>query len=164
MIILLIALWSLSAIYFTHLLFKKRMKIAAGFLALLYIYVLLWVYLLFIIDVGGVGFHLTVLRGNSILYGDVYRAFNAISVQMSSLSDQFLVSIIMIAILIAFSSILVVLDGTVKISIVIRNRIRKTVVRDLVINSSRNSNCCLKPSHNIFETTPLIKMHCRANC
>lgn len=163
MIILLIALWSFSAIYFTHLLFVKKMKVAAGLLATLYVYVLLWVYLLFVIDIGGVGFNLTVLRGNSILYGDVYRAFNAIAVNMNSLSNEYLISIVVISILIAFSSILVVLDGSVRISKEIYNRISKYFASD-IINNKEKLSISLRMKQVLFNNTPIIRMNCRANC
>jgi len=163
MIILLIAIWSLSAIYFTRLLFKKKMRVAAGLLTALYAYVLLWVYLLFVIDVGGVGFNLTVLRGSSILYGDVYRAFNTITVKMNSLSNEFLISIILISILIAFSSILVVLDGSIHIAKVICNRIRKSFDCD-IINKNVKPIYPLREKQVLFNNTSIIRMHCRANC
>lgn len=163
MIVLLITLWSLCAIYFTHLFSKKKMKTAAVLLAVLYLYIVIWIYLLLFIDVGGVGFNLTILHSNSIRYGEIYRAFNEVAVKMNQLSDQFLVSLTMISIIVAFCSILVVIVGSIRITReiqrIISNMMRSTrlLSRDYFVDIKKRSS-------KMICVVPLIRMHCRANC
>ena len=47
MVVLLLLLWSVSAIYITHFLDKRKMKVAAIAYAVLYGYLVIWSWLIF---------------------------------------------------------------------------------------------------------------------
>lgn len=163
MILLIMTLWSLCAIYFTRLFFRNGMKVAATALVTLYLYVVVWIYLLLFIDIGGVGFNLTVLHSNSIRYGEIYRAFNEIAVKMNQLSNEFLISLIMISFVVALCAVLVVLVGSIRVTKEIRriikssNKNRKTLVKDVNLNSDNLLG-------SKFVCVLLLRMYCRANC
>ena len=160
MIVGLIALWSLCAIYFTHLLNKKGMKIASSLVAVLYGYVLVWVYLLFFIDVGDVGFNLTKMHESSPYCGAIYRAFNSISVGMNGFSDQFLTAIIIISAVIAVSAFTVIISGSIRIAREVRRIVKELEHKFNFANVKRRVTLSLAE----YKDVPLIKRYCRANC
>ena len=73
MILLLVILWSLCTIYFTHLLCEKKMKIAAIAVAVLDINIVFWTYLVFIIDVSGLGFKES--RMAAVFGSDIFHSY-----------------------------------------------------------------------------------------
>ena len=160
MIVGLIALWSLCAIYFTRLLHQKGMKIASSLVAVLYGYVLLWVYLLFFIDVGDVGFNLTKIHESSPYCGVIYRAFNAVSVNMNAFSDQFLAAIIVISAVIAVSAFTVIVSGSIRIAKEVRRIVKEHEHKFKLANTERGILFSLVE----YKEIPLIKRYCRANC
>ena len=69
MIVLLIVLWSICAVYITHILEKRKMHAAAIAFTVLFCYLLVWTYLIFILDILNFGFDLgklALLHGSKV--------------------------------------------------------------------------------------------------
>ena len=94
MILLLMILLSLSAVYFTRLLQQKGMKTASFMVAVLYLYLILWTYAVFILDIADLGFserqtQVALLHGSNI-----YHSFVSITENMSVIPLELLEAIV----------------------------------------------------------------------
>ena len=159
MIVLFMILLSLSAIYFIRLLSAKRMRVASAMVAALYIYIIIWTYLVFIIDVADLGFAgaettLSLLHGSGI-----YHSFVQLTSIMDAIPLPFLESIVFVAALVFVASLTVIIHGAVEITKAIYRKVHgpiKVFGKPYVFR-------LLKPTHTGYEAS-ILKLHCRANC
>lgn len=159
MIVLLIALWSLSAIYFTHLLSKKGMKVAAGVVTALYAYVILWATLVFVIDIADLGFSTTQTRESLIFGSDIYHAITGLAARMYELPADLLVAIVMVSLLVAGSAFTVILVGGFRMTREICKLAKHSYAKILMVYKERTNSV-----RHLHGNVPLIKLYCRANC
>lgn len=160
MIVVLIALLSLSAIYFTRLLYHRNMKLASIATAVLYLYVVLWIYAVFILDLADLGFadvetHLALLHGSNI-----YHSFIQLTTQMSVIPLPMLKAIVAVVALTLTAAFIVAFDGLFEITRAVIGAVR---TQKLFISSKENR----KEIRAIFESQyerQIIRMHCRMNC
>ena len=160
MILLVILLLSLVSIYFTRLLNKKKMKIASIMVAVLFVYLILWIYAIFIIDIADLGFseyetRLSVLHGS-----DIYHSFVNLNANLSTLSLPFLHTIVFVCIVTLVGGFLVAFHGlylltkevfeAVKSNYTWKNHIKKNRYKTLWTTYTNNSQ--------------IIRLHCRMNC
>ena len=159
MIILLMILLSLSAVYFTRLLSKKNMRAAAITVAVLYIYLIVWTYLMFILDVADLGF----LSGEtklSLLHGsNIYHAFVDLTAKMSVIPLPFLEAIVLVAVIILIAGFAVAFHGLFQITKQICKYVRESLKK---FNRARVLNILIPeiPQYDIS----ILRMNCRANC
>lgn len=160
MILMMIILLSLSVIYFTRLLYKKNMRVAAISVAVLYCYLILWVYAIFVIDIADLGFsdaetRISLLHGSSI-----YHSFVEVTAKMAVIPLPLLHAIVGVAGIILLSALAVALHGIFDISQEIIQCVKKHRLYHRVL--------AIKQKHtlDVFNArkVPLIRMYCRANC
>ena len=160
MVLLVIILLSLASIYFTRLLSKKGMKTASIMVAVLFVYLVAWIYAIFIIDIADLGFSEYETR-LSILHGsDVYHSFVDLNARLSSLSLPLLQAIVFVCTISIVGGFLVAFHGlflftkevfeAVKNNHIFGNRFKKHVQKVAIIADINNSQ--------------IIRMHCRMNC
>ena len=160
MVLLLIGLLSLSAIYFTRLLSKKSMKVAAISVAVLYFYIIVWTYAIFILDIADLGFSDTE-SSISILHGsDIYHSFANITEKMSVIPFELLEAIVAVVVIILFASIAVTLHGLFEITRAVV-KAAKEKKRAASAEPARNKMLyyfgAIKPAN-------IIRLNCRMNC
>ena len=159
MIVLLIALWSLCAIYFTHLLSKKGMKVAATAVTVLYSYVLLWATLIFVIDIADLGFSMTATR-ESVLHGSaIYHSITGLAAKLFELPMDFLISIIIVSLVVAGSAFAVIFVGGFRASLEIAR-----MVKGAYVKITRSYRVRVHEIQRAHANVMLIKLYCRANC
>ena len=160
MIVVLMALLSLSAIYFTRLLQRRNMKVAAASVACLYIYLIIWIYAVFIMDVADLGFaeketRITLLHGS-----DIYHSFVRLNVMMDKIPLPLLEAIAAVAALTFIACLIVVFHGFFEISCEIIRFVKqkeyyvfcnkiKQVVRSVALHRNKKT---------------IRQLYCRANC
>ena len=159
MILLMIILLSLSVIYYTRLLYRKNMRAAAISVAILYFYLILWIYAIFVIDIADLGFSDAETR-ISLLHGsEIYHSFVEVTAKMSIIPLPLLHTIVGVAGMILLSSIAVALHGILDISHEIIKSVKKYRIHHHVSIKQR----CRADDFNL-KTIPLLRMYCRANC
>ena len=159
MILLMIILLSLSVIYYTRLLYRKNMRAAAISVAILYFYLILWIYAIFVIDIADLGFSDAETR-ISLLHGsEIYHSFVEVTAKMSIIPLPLLHTIVGVAGMILLSSIAVALHGILDISHEIIKSVKKYRIHHHVSIKQR----CKADDSNL-KTIPLLRMYCRANC
>ena len=159
MILLLMALISLSTIYFVRLLEKKGMRTAAAMLAVLFTYIISWTYAVFILDVADLGF-VGVESGISLLHGsNIYHSFVDITAKMSVIPLPFLESIVLVAVVVLLAGFAVAFHGLFEIAKEIckyvrsgLKNLRKAYVFKILIPEI--------PQYSVS----ILRMNCRANC
>lgn len=160
MIIPLLCISSLVTIYFSRLLIRKSLKVGALAIAFLYIVLVIWTYLIFIIDVARLGFNDTE-TGLSILIGsDIYHSFVDINSKMSFIPTGILHSIVYFALIILISGFLVVFHGIVEITRAFISTMRE---KNNAFPYSKSSD--LKKFDALTHSrTSIIRLYCRMNC
>ena len=160
MIIAVITLCSLCALYFTRLLSRKGMKIAAICVSIVYIYFVAWIYALFILDVADLGFsdtetQLTLLHGSNI-----YHSFVSLTNKMSSIPLEMLEAVVTVALTVFIASLVVVFHGIIEITkaVIQAAKGNKRISMDAFVNNH------LLGSSDIIKQINIIRLHCRMNC
>ena len=159
MILFLIALVSLSAIYFTRLLSSKKMKIAAISVAALYIYIIAWTYAMFILDVADLGFSDAKASFSLVDGSEIYRSFVVITQKMAFIPEQILYSIVLVAAVVLTASIAVAFHGLFEIS---REICR--FVKQYRYLQTHKTEWIIKNKSVFVRAIPIIRLYCRANC
>lgn len=160
MVVLLMALWSLCAVYFTHLLSKKKMKIAAKAIVGLYSYVLVWAILIFVFDVADLGFS-TIETSESILFGSsIYHSMIRFMAHLDELPPELLLAIVLNCLLLAIAAFSVIFVSGVRLTRVIYRWVRDAHFRRLSVRFHEIRIQIRK----FYDSIPLIKRFCRANC
>lgn len=156
MIVLLIVLWSLCAIYITHLLYQKNMKIAATAVAVLYTNIVIWTYLIFILDVANLGFKES--RVADIVGSSIFHSFTDLRDLMSVMPQNLNIATASVSILIASSVLIQLIISSIRIYQAVVSHKKKSV------QLSRSG------IRRLFEVPEIIKsnrkiyiLHCRLN-
>lgn len=159
MIILLMILLSLSAVYFTRLLKKKGMGIAAITVAVLYIYLIVWTYMMFILDVADLGFIYGETRLSLIHGSNIYHSFTDLTARMSVIPLPFLESIVLVAVIVLVAGFAVAFHGLFEITKEICKYVRGGLKN---LKKARVLGVLLPkiPQYNVS----ILRMNCRANC
>lgn len=160
MIVVLMALISLTTIYFTRLLAKKGMRIASIVVAILYTYLIIWTYAVFIIDIADLGFSENETR-ISLLHGsDIYHSFVNMTSRMSVLSLPILKAIVEVCVLAVTGGILVAFHGLFEIT----REFVKAIKTQKILHFARSLKA--KASNTFFRTykAQILRMYCRMNC
>lgn len=160
MILLLIALVSLSAIYFTRLLSKKKMKAAAISVAVLYIYLIAWTYAVFVLDVADLGFSDTETRISLLHASDIYHSFVSITDKMSVIPLGLLKVIVAIAALVLAAGFSVAFHGLFEIAKAVIKAVKEKELFASVGEYRSKLAYILIP----FSSTDIIRLYCRMNC
>ena len=159
MILLLIILLSLSAVYFTRLLQRKGMKTASVMVAVLYLYLIAWIYAVFILDIADLGFAETETR-ISLLHGsNIYHLFVQLNAQMSLIPLPLLEVIAGVAAFVVLAGIAVALHGVVEITRVIC-RFAKERKYEFANNTAWETAKYRVPA----KAVSILRLNCRANC
>ena len=159
MIIILIALWSLCAIYFTRLLTQRKMRAAAISVAVLYVYLIAWIYAIFILDAADLGFteketQISLLHGSGI-----YHSFVNLTSKMSVIPLPLLKAIVAVAAMTLTASIIVAFHGIFEISREIYRIVKKNR-----LETHHRTEWRIKPYSVLGRKIPIIRLYCRANC
>lgn len=160
MILLLLALLSLSAIYFTRLLSKKNMRGAAISVTVLYFYIIVWTYAIFILDVAGLGFSETETRLTLLHGSDVYHSFVSLTDKMSVIPLALLEAIVAVVAIVLFASFAVAFHGLFEITKAVvkaANDKKKAYVAE----ASKSTITCFFGS---IKPANIIRLNCRMNC
>ncbi len=160
MILLSIALLSLSVIYFTRLLSERNMKVAAIAVATLYFYIIAWIYAIFILDIADLGFSDTETR-ISLLHGsDIYHSFVDITEKMSVVPIEWLKAIVAVVVITLVAGFSVAFHGVFEITrAVVRAAKEKTLFK--LLGDPHNTTLIPWTQINSGE---LLRLHCRMNC
>ncbi len=159
MIVLLMALVSLSTIYFVLLLERKGMRTAATMLAVLFTYIISWTYAVFILDVADLGFT-DVESGISLLHGsNIYHSFVDIAAKMSVIPLPFLEAIVLVAIIVFMAGFAVAFHGLFEIT----KQICK-YIRDGLKNRNKTHILKIMIPESPQYVVSILRMNCRANC
>ena len=127
MIILMILLWSICAVYITHLLEKKKMRAASIAYTVLFCYLLGWTYLVFFWDVFDFGLDLSRIAW---LHGSqVFRAFVDIRDQMFEAPMWVLQNIVCLAVVFGISVIAYLIAAGIDIYGELRRICRRVAAR-----------------------------------
>ncbi len=159
MIILLIVLLSLCAIYFTRLLKKKSMKLAANAVATLYGVLIAWIYFVFVIDVACFGFKDTESRFSIILGSDIYHSFVDITAKMFNIPSGMLVAISIVSTLIFVFGLMVAFHGFFEIA----KEIRYIAKKSKIVSYKKENKPALSNKPVIIKTS-IYRINCRMNC
>jgi len=159
MIILLMTLLSLSTIIFTRLLFKKQMKIASISLAVLYVYLIAWTYVIFIFDVADLGFSEVETNIARLHGGVVYHSFVQLAARMDCIPLPLLGAIVEVVLLVLVLSIVVVVYGGIETSREIIRSFRKKI-----LTHHKKIKTSIKNVGKFISHVSIIRMNCRANC
>jgi len=138
---------------------KKNMRVAAVMTAILYCYLIVWFYIVFILDVADLGFTGSETVVSSIHGSKVYHSFVDMTERMSVIPLQLLKTIVGVIALILLLSISVVIHGTIAIT------------KDVFYCSSKNIEAFKNKKPNKVEIPPkpefklsILKLYCRADC
>ncbi len=160
MILLLIALISLSAIYFIRLLSKKDMKAAAISVAVLYINIIVWTYAILVLDVANLGFSDAETRLSLIQGSDIYHSFVSITDKMSVIPFELLEAIVAVAILVLLTAFTVAFHGLFEIA---RSVARISQEKMIFYKAESKTQTRIQP-FNSYKPVRIIKIYCRMNC
>lgn len=159
MVIILMALWSLCAIYFTRLLTQRKMRAAAISVVVLYVYLIAWIYAIFILDAADLGFSDAETR-LSLLHGSgIYHSFVSLTSKMSVIPLPILKAIVGVAAMTITASFIVAFHGIFEVSREIYRIVKK---KNLQIHhrTEWKVNSYSAPVRRIS----IIRLYCRANC
>lgn len=160
MVLLIMALVSLIAIYFTRLLSKKGMKAAALAVALLYFYLIVWTYAVFVIDIADLGFSDAETR-ISLLHGsNIYHSFVDITAKTSVIPLGFLESFVVVLTLALVAGFAVAFHGIFEITKYVFSK----QSRMKFLAYSRSFKHKIKSSLKELKPCEIIKINCRMNC
>lgn len=159
MIILLMTLFSLSAVYFTRLLAKKNMKAAAISVAALYIYIIVWTYAVFIFDIANLGFSDSETQISLLTGSDIYHSFVSITGKMSVIPLPMLKAVVVVAVMTLLAGFMVAFHGIIEISREIYAFANKSFH-----SFSARPEWSEKTVKQDVTKSSIIRMHCRANC
>jgi hypothetical protein len=160
MILVIIALVSLIAIYFTRLFFKKEMKAAALAVALLYIYLIVWTYAVFIIDIADLGFSDSETR-LSLLHGsNIYHSFVDITLKTSVIPLGILEAFVVVLAVAVIAGFIVVFHGIVEITKYVLNK--NNYLKLLCITKALKFK--IINLFGGFSSVGILRLHCRMNC
>ena len=159
MIVLLIARWSLCAIYFTRLFTQKKMRSATISVTVLYLYLIAWIYAVFILDIADLGFAETETRLTLLHGSNVYHAFVQMTAKMSVIPLPLLKAIVGAAALVLSASIAGALHGVFEIT----REIYHFVKQNKLEQTSR-IEWAEKLSVLPVRSISIIRLYCRANC
>ena len=157
-VLLLITLWSLSAIFFTRLFYRKRMFVAAVASTGLFLYVIGWFFSILILDMVDLGLPMEVTRETLVFGSDIYRSLTDFSQAMYTMPTELLLAIVMMGVLTIVISISVVFFGSY---LVLREFIRFLKSERLRRRASRP---VAKTRREPYRTAPYFRLYCRANC
>lgn len=159
MILLILMLLSLIAIYFVRLLYIKKMKHATLAVMILYLYLILWIYSMFLIDVFNLGLGNKETAWTLVFRSDIYNSFVALTERMNSLPIGILQAIVVVATVILVAGFSIAFTGLFQIS------------REIYIRACKKYNFKIgKEIRNTISqvtfvrTFSIIRMNCRANC
>ena len=159
MVIIILGLLSLSAIYFTHLLYKRNLKTAAICVSILFAAIVAWVYFVFIFDVADFGFT-DIKSRESLLFGsNIYSSFVDLNAEMALLPTSILQAIVAVSMLAFSAAITVVLDGVFRVA----GKIYESL-KSIKINKQRHFELKIVLPKLRISTVSLNKLYCRANC
>ena len=159
MVIILIALWSLCAIYFTRLLTQRKMRAAAISVAVLYVYLIAWIYAIFILDIADLGFSDAETR-LSLLHGSgIYHSFVQLNAKMSVIPLPLLKAIVGVAAMTLTASIIVAFHGIFEIS-----REIYRIVKKKRIEAHHRTEWKITTYSAPVRRISIIRLYCRANC
>ncbi len=99
MVILLIGLLSICVIYFTHLFYAKKMKVASISIAVLYFTLLIWIYFIFVLDVVKLGYNES--RMAALIGSDIFHSFTGLRDYFYNMPDGFHIATVFVAITVA---------------------------------------------------------------
>ncbi len=156
MIVLLIALWSLCAVYFTHLFYQKKMKIAAIASTVLYVNVIAWTYMIFILDVANLGFKES--GAASIIGSDVFHSFTKLRDLFTFLPEEIHVATAFAAIAVAAAVVLELVVSGIRIYKEIVLILKK--VKHIFKNAKR---IIVSKKETVFYDNKIYLLHCRLN-
>lgn len=159
MVLILITLLSLCAVYFARLLSKRNMRAATISVAVLYIYLIIWIYAIFVIDISDLGFsdaetRITLLHGSNI-----YHSFVRLTTQMSVIPLSVLKVIVAVVTMTLVSAFIVVFHGIFEITKQIWKQVCESL-RYLTKTCIHKINHFSKPDI----VYPILRLNCRANC
>ena len=160
MIILLIALISLCAIYFTRLLSKKGMRIGAISIVVLYINVVVWTYAIFGLDVANFGFTDSETPITSLIGSDIYHSFVNITSKMASIPLGFLKAIALVAALILIASLAVTFHGLFEITKAVIKAVKEKIINPIACSGDEKLPCLTDHKKNVN----ILRLNCRMNC
>lgn len=156
MIVLLLALMSLCAISFTYLLYKKNLRLGAVAVTFLYANIVLWTYMVFIIDVANFGFRES--RSSDLLGSTIFRSFTELRDSMSVMPEGLHVATATVAILVAAIVILEFVISSIRIVHAISELYRK--------DSFHRKEKIIKKEKLFKRELPIFRiylLHCRLN-
>ena len=159
MIVAILALLSLSAIYFIRLLFCRKMKTAAVSLAILYTYLVAWIYAVFIIDTLNLNFSEAHTKLSLLLGSNIYRSFVDLTEKMSVVPLPILKAIVFVCVIAFAAAFAVALHGIVNIAIKIVRIAKKKIAI-----FSHSVKLKIKANYEPVIDFSFLQMHCRLNC
>ena len=159
MILLLMILLSLSAVYFTRLLQRRGMKTASVMAAVLYLYLIAWIYAIFILDIADLGFAETETRVSLLHGSNIYHSFVQLNAKMAAIPLPMLKAIVAVAAMTLVAGFIVAFHGIFEISreicrFVKQYRYQQTHKTEWVVNKGSVP----------VRAISIIRMNCRANC
>ena len=157
-VLLLITLWSLSAIFFTRLFYRKRMLVAAVASTALFLYVVGWIFSVLLLDMVDLGLPMEVTRETLVFGSDIYHSLTAFSQTMYAMPTELLLAIVLLGALIILVSISVVFFGGY---FAVRELIRFLHVERARRRAARQTAAVRREP---FRTAPYFRLYCRANC
>ncbi|MCR5694345.1 MAG: hypothetical protein K6G89_05170 [Clostridia bacterium] len=160
MVLLFLMLWSLSILYFVHLLETKSLKLGAISVAICYIGIVFWIYFVFICDVSDFGF-MSIDPGLLLLEGGpVYCSFIRLTYAIGILPLSFLEVIVTVAVVIIVSGILVAIHGTIEFAKAV-----VTVTKEKnLFSTTHNKHHVFNRILPLYKEQNIIRIHCRMNC
>ena len=160
MIILLIALISLCAIYFTRLLSKMKMKVAAIAVAVLYLNLIVWTYAIFVLDVANLGFSDQETHVSFLIGSDIYHSFVSITDRMSVIPFEMLEAIVAVAAIVLIAGFAVAFHGVFTFA----KAVVKVSREKELFFSNEGKNQGSNQLFIFYRENNIIRIHCRMNC
>ena len=153
-------LLSLIAVYFTRLLQRHGMKTASVTVAVLYLYLIAWIYVVFILDVADLGFAETETR-ISLLHGsNIYHSFVQLNAKMAAISLPILKVIVAVAAMTLVAGFIVAFHGIFEIS----REICRFVKQYRYLQTHNKTEWIIKNKSVSVRAISIIRLYCRANC
>lgn len=156
MILILIILWSLCAIYITHLLSKNNFKIATKAVCVLYTTIIVWTYIVFVFDVVKLGFKESNVA--HLIGSNVFHSFTSLCELTSAMPIGLHKATASVAILVAACVIIALVFSGVRIYKEIvqsfKNKIKAEKIEEVVL-------ILLTPL--MFFARKIHILHCRLN-
>ncbi len=156
LVILLLILWSVSAIYITHFLDKRKMKVAAIAYAVLYGYLVIWSWLIFSFDFAEYGF--APGRGGLLHGSKIYFSFLNLQEWLMQLPAGVLVAVVVAVCALAVSVLCYLLISGYRIYKELRRMFAKTARL-----RRRRTGCRTQRAIGEFYVYPIYLRNCRWN-